>query len=63
MSCEEWNRLTRLHFEAVLEDNRAELSVLIDPENEAGPLAKRETEEALRIALANMEGHKKEHGC
>jgi hypothetical protein len=43
----------------VLEDNRAELKVLIDPENKAGPLAKRETEEALRTALANMETFRK----
>jgi len=37
---------------------------MIDPQNEASYRApKRETEEALRLAFANLEAHKKEHGC
>jgi len=48
---------------AVLEDNRAEIGIMIDPQNEACHVAKRETEGALRIAIANLETHKKEHGC
>jgi hypothetical protein len=36
---------------------------MIDSPNEAAHAAKRETQEALRIAIANLETHKKEHGC
>jgi hypothetical protein len=36
---------------------------MIDPQNEAHLVAKRETEEALRVAIANLETHKREHGC
>jgi hypothetical protein len=51
-------------MEAVLEDNRAELRMMIDPQHEAcHVVAKREAGEALRIAIANLETHKKEHGC
>ena len=63
VSCEEWKRLTRIRFEAVLADNRAEIREMIDSPNEASRAARQETEEALRIATANMETHKKEHGC
>jgi hypothetical protein len=48
---------------AVLEDNRAEIRTMIEPKNEAARAAKRETEEILRLAIANMENHKQEHGC
>jgi len=50
-------------MDAVLEDNRAEIGIMIDPQNEACRVAKRETEEALRIAIAKLEAHKQEHGC
>ena len=63
MSCEEWDRLVRIKIEAVLEDNRAEIGMIIGPEDEAGRVVKRETEQALRVAIANLETHKQTHGC
>jgi hypothetical protein len=51
-------------MDAVLEDNRVEIRMMIDPQNEAcHVVAKREAEEALRIAIAKLETHKQEHGC
>lgn len=63
MECEELRRLSLIHIEAVLADNRAEIREMIDPPNEASRAAKCEAEEALRIALANLQTHKREHGC
>lgn len=63
MSCDQWNRLVRIHREAVLDDNRAEIREMIDSPNEASGAARRDAENAVRIALANLEAHKKEHGC
>jgi hypothetical protein len=54
-----------MHVEALLADNRAEIRLMIDPDaqDEAPLAAKRETEEALRIAVSNLQSHKQEHGC
>ncbi len=61
--CEELDRLSRTRLEALLADNRAEIALMLEPESEACRAAKRESEEALQIALANLGTHMLEHGC
>ena len=60
--CEERLRLTRLYLDAVTL-NQAEARTVADMKSEAWREATKETREACTVALADLNDHRKQHGC
>jgi hypothetical protein len=60
--CEERERLEKLYLAAVAENSKTGLTIP-DMRSEAWRKATKQTREACETALANLNAHRKEHGC
>ena len=62
MPCEERERLTRLYLDAVARNDEVGKSIA-DVKSEAWRAATKVTREDCQLALNDLNGHRREHGC
>jgi hypothetical protein len=62
MPCEERLRLTTIYFDAIEKNNLAG-NVAPDPKSEAWREATKDTRTLCEYALAELNQHRREHGC